>query len=585
MTVRAGDRFGNVLGARHTPWKRLRYCPVCVESDRAHTKGRECYWHRIHQAPGVFICPQHHTWVEESNVPSWGTTATFVSAEKAGLKVEPRDASESPWDKQLEEISRESATLLSIYGSMHTGETFSRNLWSYLRSRSYIRFSATRGETVRAALLAIDLVQNYSADFLKLLGWDPHEITSKLRYQLSEILRHKQYSREPVLLPLLAILISRYFQVPISELMQESGSIALTKPATARESAGSKRWPCVNPLCEYYQIPAESVRLLGILWKKKYNSGSHCSSLSKITSRLICTCGCRWAVTQYKTSKGAKGAPDRTRIIDHGERWRAELRRLWDDQSYSIGRIAERLHARRSTIRGQARKLGLTLPRNEQQRKRLPANADFMARRGVQRTSLKEFLRRYPSSVRRDLNKEHQSLYMWFVTWDRSWFDQCLPPRNPYTSPRRPRRSISDTLATATRVSVVSDGVLTPCPVTQVPSDAELAHHVRVRALQMFEEGSLLRICWPTLRKQIPELSISDYQLRKLPLTYTAVRDVTETGEEASVRRMFLLARQWSAQGQGFSKRKLLQRSSSAHVRKSPMVQHALQTVLEDQFE
>ena len=66
----------------------------------------------------------------------------------------------------------------------------------------------------------------------------------------------------------------------------------------------------------------------------------------------------------------------------------------------------------------------------------------------------------------------------------------------------------------------------------------------------MIEEGSLLRICLPTLCQLIPELSRPLYQLRKLPLTYAAVQDITENGEEASVRRIFVLARQWMAQGQ-----------------------------------
>jgi len=335
-----------------------------------------------------------------------------------------------------------------------------------------------------------------------------------------------------------------------------------------------------------YQIPSESVRLLKTHRRQVDDGGSHYRS----TSRLTCTFGCRWTVTQHNVSQGTKGAPDRITIIDYGERWRAELCRLWDGHLLPIYRIAERLHACPCTIRGQARKLDLKMPRNEQQRKRLPANADVVARRRAQRTNLKEFLRRHLSGTRRDLRIEHQNLYMWFVAWDRSWFDQYLPARDPdpNTSQKRPRRTLSDALATATRSSVVSNGVLTSRLATQAPSDAALAHHVRLRALQMVEDGSLHRICWATLRKQIPELSISEYQLRKLPLTYTAVRDVTETGEEASVRRIFLLARQWRAQGQGFSKHRLLQQSSAAfyyYEHRSPMVQHALQTVLECQFE
>lgn len=616
MTLHHGKRIGNVLDVRHTPWKRMRYCPECVVFDRAHTKERECYWHRIHQAPGVFICPQHHTWLEESNVPSRGTAAAFVSAEKAGLTLEPRNATTSTWNKQLEAISRESASLLSIPGSTHNGESFSRNVWPYLHSRSYIIFSATRGEMVRAALLAYDLFQHYSADILQLMGWYPHEITSKLRHQLSEILRHKQYSSEPFLLPLLAILVSCYFEVPISELFQESSSIALTNnaksasvvvdgppwpsppapplpaqgregepqrpqrnryDAIARESAGPKRWPCVNPLCEYYQIPSESVRLQDTCWKNSDNSVNH----YRCIFRLTCACGCRWSVRRHNA---IKEAPDRTTVIDYGELWRAELCRLWDDHSLSINRIAERLHVTHNTVTNHARKLGLAMPRNEQQRKRFPANADFLARRRRQRELLKEFLKHHPSANRASLRRIHRNLYDWFITWDRSWFDQCLPLQSCRTSPRRPRRTMKVRLATITTVSVVSEDVLNMRLGIQTPGDTELAQRVRSTALQMVEEGSVLRICWATLRQRIPELSITLWQLRKLPLTHAAVRDVTETADAATVRRIYLLARQWRAQGQRITKMGLLQYSSTSYY-KHPMVQRALQTVLEGQFE
>lgn len=35
----------------------FRYCPCCVEEDRVACG--ECYWHRLHQTPGVEVCPQH----------------------------------------------------------------------------------------------------------------------------------------------------------------------------------------------------------------------------------------------------------------------------------------------------------------------------------------------------------------------------------------------------------------------------------------------------------------------------------------------------------------------------------------------
>ncbi len=38
--------------------RRIRYCPKCLEQD--HSTYGEPYWHRIHQLPSVFFCPDHH---------------------------------------------------------------------------------------------------------------------------------------------------------------------------------------------------------------------------------------------------------------------------------------------------------------------------------------------------------------------------------------------------------------------------------------------------------------------------------------------------------------------------------------------
>lgn len=580
MTVRSEKRMGVVLMARHTPWKFLRYCPACVSYDRARTQGRECYWHRSHQAPGVFICAQHHVWLEESNIPTWGNAAAFVSAEKAGLRREMREVVVSELNNQLEEISRESAHLLSIPGSTQAGITFASNLWPYLRSRYYIPPAASRTERVRLASIAYELLQHYSAEVLQLLGWQPHEVASTLLLQLSQILRRKLGTYKPHLIPLLAILLSCYLEVPVRELFQERN--ASTLGATPGEDEGRMCWPCVNPRCEQFQKPSESIRCVETIWVKVNVNGSH----HKIKSRLTCMCGYRWTVSQYVP---AKGEPDRITIVDYGELWRADLRRLWNDPVYSISRIADLLHASRPTIRAQARKMGLAVARNEAHRKRLPANAEFLARRHAHRTDLKELLQQYPSVTRRSLYKEHGSLYHWLMTWDRAWFDRFLPPRTSHSSPRRPKRTMLRTLAAASTVNGYLEEAYTTLRDNTRSGDTELAQRVRSTASHMMEEGSFLRICWPTLRKVIPELSMPVEHLRKLPLTYATLRDVTETGEEVAVRRMLLLARQWKTQGQPITKSRLL-KQAGAHVyyyppTRSSLVQHALQTLVGGQFE
>ena len=46
--------------------RKLRYCPQCAASD-AEVFG-EPYWHRVHQLPGVYMCPIHNAMTLESEI-------------------------------------------------------------------------------------------------------------------------------------------------------------------------------------------------------------------------------------------------------------------------------------------------------------------------------------------------------------------------------------------------------------------------------------------------------------------------------------------------------------------------------------
>src|SRR5216683_720852 len=60
----------------------FRFCSICVNEDR-HCWG-ECYWHRIHQAPGVEVCPAHRCVLHKINRTALRgvSGAYFISAEQ-----------------------------------------------------------------------------------------------------------------------------------------------------------------------------------------------------------------------------------------------------------------------------------------------------------------------------------------------------------------------------------------------------------------------------------------------------------------------------------------------------------------------
>ncbi len=69
----------------------LRYCPICVKRDRE--QHGEAYWHRLHQVPGVEICPEHMTILENSAVytrANFSLKKKFISLESSTPFSPPR---------------------------------------------------------------------------------------------------------------------------------------------------------------------------------------------------------------------------------------------------------------------------------------------------------------------------------------------------------------------------------------------------------------------------------------------------------------------------------------------------------------
>ena len=104
----ARGRVNGIVGSVSTP-EFLRFCPLCAEGDLK--QFGECYWHRIHQVPGVEICPTHLIWLEPSRVRvrTRRNGYEFTSAERAISAKAPRPCESSdPYYAVLLCITRDS---------------------------------------------------------------------------------------------------------------------------------------------------------------------------------------------------------------------------------------------------------------------------------------------------------------------------------------------------------------------------------------------------------------------------------------------------------------------------------------------
>jgi hypothetical protein len=114
--VSVPSRLGMMANSIPTPvW--LRFCLLCAEDDER--QFGETYWHRIHQVPGVEVCPVHAVFLENSNAQMLHrkTRHEFVSAPQAIYTNSPRSLTLSnPSHVALLKIASDAAWLLNQQG-------------------------------------------------------------------------------------------------------------------------------------------------------------------------------------------------------------------------------------------------------------------------------------------------------------------------------------------------------------------------------------------------------------------------------------------------------------------------------------
>ena len=65
----AGQHIG-IYQSSSMDARRLRYCPECFDEDIA--AYGEPYWHRLHQIPGIAVCPRHGCWLADTEITLTG---------------------------------------------------------------------------------------------------------------------------------------------------------------------------------------------------------------------------------------------------------------------------------------------------------------------------------------------------------------------------------------------------------------------------------------------------------------------------------------------------------------------------------
>ena len=131
----------------------LCYCAECLKTDRE--KWGEGYWHRIHQMPGVRICPVHKCYLKDSGVRICSSKSpSLISIEELDL---PMDAIKCNDDKECllaEYVMNVFEAPVNMEADVSIGK--------YLHSKMYYtKYMAKNGGCRKMKLLYTDFVEYY----------------------------------------------------------------------------------------------------------------------------------------------------------------------------------------------------------------------------------------------------------------------------------------------------------------------------------------------------------------------------------------------------------------------------------------
>ncbi|WP_414569510.1 TnsD family transposase [Nostoc sp. CCY 9925] len=481
--------------------KYLRFCPLCAEEDRK--QFGETYWHRLHQLPGVEVCPTHVVFLEDSTVAARNQihNCKLFAAEENLPIISPHylDLSK-PEHTNLLNIAKDVVWLLN-QKDFNPGFNSLKERYGFLLAEH--NFAAYITYRVHVKKLKKAFNDYYSPSLLKQLQAEVDE--DKDSNWLSCIIKNltKKQAHHPIrhllLIQFLGYTVGEFFQISISN-----------KPF------GDGPWPCLNKASKHFHQ----------LVIKECNYTKHSWPSKKPIGIFNCTCG--FVYSRIGRDISPEDRFKITTIRSYGSVWEATLKNLWEDSSVTWKEMVSQLGVERERIINHADRLGLKFPRfgskGESVRKSTLVNYNRKKRKVATSDELETYRRNWlsireenPEFGRTKLMKEFSSTYSWLRTYDREWLKAHLPPVKCIRAKR---------------------------VVDWENRDAELASAVRLLALHIKSQpGRPQKITKGVICKGLDKKAQIQHNLHKLPKTKQVLIEVVETCEDFAVRKV-----KWAAE-------------------------------------
>lgn len=454
------------------------YCPKCVIDDRG--KYGEAYWHRSHQADGVYFCHAHVVPLIFSNASysAQRNKHEFITLETA-LRSEYIEI--NYYDPILLDKQQFIANQTNILFNLNLKPFELDEIKQFYLSRLQHMGLANHTGRIKWAELILAFNQHYSKQLLV-------DLYSYVQLGQEATWIHKLLRKPRVTChPLRHILVLGF----LGETVESMANIISNK-SNQYYPFGKGPWPCLNKAANHYNDPVISSCEI-----------TSCSETGQPVGTFSCSCGFVYS----------RKGPDQS-IDDHfkigrikrfGEVWDEKLRVI-SQQNIPLREMARLLGCDPKTV--------ISRTSNSQTAKTSPVDQDSMRYKEV----WNKLMESNSSLSITEFRKLNPAAFSWLYRHDREWLQEHSPG-NIKSTIKRERINWEE-------------------------RDHHIAEEVRLAAIDILNGKSdkLIRITKAEIGRRIGKTPLIFKMLHKLPETAKRLNVVVETVEQFQVRRINLRA-------------------------------------------
>lgn len=489
------NRIRSRLGTRVKQIKNpsyLRFCPNCVFEDRK--AFGETYWHRIHQLPGILVCPDHQCFLEESSVRLGRMSSKFFhDAETFVPSKLPRiNKLDFQYSSQriLHKIAIDAKWLL-VNANIQIAI-------KEIRDRYFNRLLSQGLAYYNGRLKHNKLIQTcqefFPSEMFQVVGC----LSDKPSWLT--VLAHPG-NVETTFHPIRHLLLLTFLGLSAREFFTKFIEF---KPF------GYPPYPCLNQASNHYKkLTIQKCEIFDNISKESNKQGIPLG---------IFRCDCGFVYQRLGPDKSEDNKFEFSLVKEYGDTWEGKFKELWAETTISGGEISRQMGISQTSVGRQAIRLNLPMNSNGTRflqgysRHRNP-NKSFSETLEEQRNRWLQIRSIYPYLTRKQLLNQANTIYLWLKRNDADWFEKHIPLRTT----GRKKQPLLD----------------------WEQNDVELSEKVSIVCNEIL---SLLdfpvRVCISEIVKRIGYKVWIDKRQKKLPLTSKIIDENLETLEEFMIRKI-----------------------------------------------